>query len=211
MRSLILFLALTIAPAAVGAQPTEAVSTEKGLERLLGLNDRQAEGPSNLGECQKACEEDESCRSFTYIKPKKADGKGQCWVRDTVTPGWSASCCVSGVRTDAIPAQAQIFEDIAMGPSSEDGTTAQGASKTVGLDLCLENGLVCGWPTAHAYCKDQGLGAALDYTVKRQAPPTLPLDGGGRCTGVFCHRIKSITCAPGEEDDDTDQSGTDGG
>jgi PAN domain len=56
--------------------------------------------------CQKACVEDEQCRSFTYLKPNTGPGSPQtphCWLKNGIPAAKRDSAFVSGVVPEKPP------------------------------------------------------------------------------------------------------------
>ncbi len=206
LGSLVLLAGLTTAWA-------EEVSFVEDLERQGSVYKvlRDVEQDPEL--CRQACAEDDQCRAFTYYRPPEPEGQAHCWLQDTLVPAWASKCCVSGIKSGAQTRGTRVFTDIAMTqdtpilmPASQEETAAQtdqdASAASPGLDLCLNEGFECGWPVAGAFCARQGLGEAVDYTVQRSAPPTQSIKGGPICTGSFCHRIKTVTCAQGMDHGD---------
>jgi PAN domain len=47
--------------------------------------------------CRTACETEQRCRAYTYVKPGVQGAKARCWLKDTVFEKHASDCCVSGV------------------------------------------------------------------------------------------------------------------
>ena len=48
--------------------------------------------------CKKACDSEDQCKSWTYVKPGIQGPNARCWLK-SATPGAQANnCCISGVR-----------------------------------------------------------------------------------------------------------------
>jgi hypothetical protein len=60
---------------------------------------KSSEGASNPGAdaCQKACEDDNRCRAFTYVRSGYVGAAARCYLKDKVTRPIRKPCCVSGV------------------------------------------------------------------------------------------------------------------
>ncbi len=185
-----LFALLTAAPP---VQADASVSTTPGIERQGSVYEVLRDVPKDPEHCRAACDSNEKCVAYTYYKPWEKDPAAHCWLMDKTAPAWTNECCVSGTKTGRLDTGVRVFTDLAL---RHDGAEAPGMAQgqDLGLDLCLDEGFECGWPAAHAYCAAKGAGKALDYQVKRAAPPTRALAGGPICTGQFCHRITKITC-----------------
>ncbi len=49
--------------------------------------------------CQKACQDDDKCKAWTYVKPNTVQGpKPNCWLKAAAPQPHRNTCCVSGVR-----------------------------------------------------------------------------------------------------------------
>ncbi|HFB66442.1 MAG TPA: VWA domain-containing protein [Aeromonadales bacterium] len=50
--------------------------------------------------CQQACQKDEHCKAWTYVKPNTIQGdKPNCWLKSSIPDAVANSCCVSGLKT----------------------------------------------------------------------------------------------------------------
>ncbi len=49
--------------------------------------------------CQKECENDATCRAFTYVKPGVQGPTARCWLKNAVPDASANTCCVSGVKS----------------------------------------------------------------------------------------------------------------
>jgi hypothetical protein len=47
--------------------------------------------------CQKACEEENRCRAWTYARPGYVGAAARCYLKDKITRPRRKPCCVSGV------------------------------------------------------------------------------------------------------------------
>ena len=47
--------------------------------------------------CLAACENDESCRAWTYLRPGYGGGAAICYLKNRITRPQSKPCCISGV------------------------------------------------------------------------------------------------------------------
>ena len=62
------------------------------------------------------------------------------------------------------------------------------------LDFCRNWAANCGWPAAHAYCKEEGYWKAANFKWRQDSPPTRVINGGQLCNQPTCDRIISVTC-----------------
>jgi hypothetical protein len=47
--------------------------------------------------CAKACEADNKCRAFTYLRPGYGNSAARCFLKDRITKPRRKPCCISGV------------------------------------------------------------------------------------------------------------------
>ena len=52
---------------------------------------------SNGSSCQSACEEEEGCRAWTYVRPGYVHASAVCYLKNRVTRPVCKPCCISGV------------------------------------------------------------------------------------------------------------------
>ena len=71
---------------------------ETGIDRFGG-DYRHFDFPSNpdAAACNKACEDENRCRAWTYVRPGYHGAAGRCFLKDRVTPPRRKPCCISGV------------------------------------------------------------------------------------------------------------------
>jgi hypothetical protein len=54
--------------------------------------------PDPTGEsCAKACQADNKCRAFTYVRPGYGGASARCYLKDRITKPRRKPCCISGV------------------------------------------------------------------------------------------------------------------
>jgi hypothetical protein len=53
---------------------------------------------SNGEACKKACEADNQCRAWTYLRPGYVDSGARCYLKNRLTPPRHRPCCISGVE-----------------------------------------------------------------------------------------------------------------
>jgi hypothetical protein len=73
-------------------------ATEFAIDRVGG-DYRHFELPSDptAKSCQVACEADEACRAWTYLRPGYVGPAAFCYLKDRITPPRRRPCCISGV------------------------------------------------------------------------------------------------------------------
>ena len=49
--------------------------------------------------CRKACDQDQKCKAYTYVKPGLQGPLARCYLKDAVPVARPNKCCVSGVKT----------------------------------------------------------------------------------------------------------------
>lgn len=47
--------------------------------------------------CKSACEVDNRCRAWTYVRPGYAGPSARCYLKDKIPRPWPKPCCISGV------------------------------------------------------------------------------------------------------------------
>lgn len=47
--------------------------------------------------CAKACQADNKCRAFTYVRPGYGSASARCYLKDRITRPRRKPCCISGV------------------------------------------------------------------------------------------------------------------
>lgn len=52
---------------------------------------------ADVGICKKACEDDNRCRAWTYVRPGYGGSGARCYLKARVTPPRRKPCCMSGV------------------------------------------------------------------------------------------------------------------
>jgi len=53
---------------------------------------------ANPSLCEKACDDDPSCRAFTYVRPGYQGTSARCWLKSGVPDAVPNSCCISGSK-----------------------------------------------------------------------------------------------------------------
>ena len=53
---------------------------------------------SNGEACRLACEGDNQCRAWTYLRPGYVDSGARCYLKNRLTPPRHRPCCISGVE-----------------------------------------------------------------------------------------------------------------
>lgn len=142
MRKIFVFLSLMLWISGAAAQQA-AVSLEPdtnrpGMDyRSLDLEDARPEL------CRQACERDEKCRAYTYIKPGIQGPRARCWLKSGVPTPQKGACCVSGVKTakaeqgQSPKAMKYVPGDIKVPPKSSAGIP--GSQKT-GVQSTVSSG-----------------------------------------------------------------------
>ncbi|MCW5773506.1 MAG: hypothetical protein KIT16_17825 [Rhodospirillaceae bacterium] len=82
-----------------------------------------------------------------------------------------------------LPAVA-VADEIVVGDPRVDG---------VPLDWCRAWGQGCGWPSAHAFCRDRGYERATHYEIYNPGR-TFLMRSDNLCTGPTCTAFRSVTC-----------------
>lgn len=58
---------------------------------------RDAPNTPTADACKKACEDDNRCRAFTYVRSGYVGSAARCYLKDKITRPIRKPCCVSGV------------------------------------------------------------------------------------------------------------------
>jgi hypothetical protein len=53
---------------------------------------------TNPGECQLACNQQRTCRAWTYVRPGVQGSNAKCHLKNAVPPATPNACCISGVK-----------------------------------------------------------------------------------------------------------------
>jgi hypothetical protein len=72
--------------------------TEFGVDRSGG-DYRHFELPADSSgkSCEKACESEEGCRAWTYVRPGYVGSSAVCYLKNRITRPARKPCCISGV------------------------------------------------------------------------------------------------------------------
>jgi hypothetical protein len=71
---------------------------EPSIDRLGGdYNSFETPSDSSGAACIAACDGDNKCRAWTYVRPGYAGGAARCFLKDRITRPRPKPCCVSGV------------------------------------------------------------------------------------------------------------------
>ncbi|MGH6768895.1 MAG: PAN domain-containing protein [Xanthobacteraceae bacterium] len=72
--------------------------TEFAIDRMGGDYRHFELPPDPSGtSCQLACEADEACRAWTYLRPGYVGAAARCYLKDRITRPRRRPCCISGV------------------------------------------------------------------------------------------------------------------
>jgi hypothetical protein len=112
---------VTLIAAAIPA--TASVSVEAATDRMgsdyAGF-DLPAPDPAR---CAKACDDDATCKAYTYVKPGVQGPKPRCYLKSAVPPATASACCVSGVKTLTLRTRDQSRDHRLATPSSRQQPT----------------------------------------------------------------------------------------
>lgn len=68
------------------------------IERDPAAIGRESGLPAGPLLCLQACEEEERCKAWTYVKPGHQGRNARCWLKHRVPNPRPADCCTSGVK-----------------------------------------------------------------------------------------------------------------
>jgi hypothetical protein len=73
-------------------------ATEFGVDRYGG-DYRHFEVPADSSgkSCEAACEADDACRAWTYVRPGYVGPSAVCYLKNRITRPARKPCCISGV------------------------------------------------------------------------------------------------------------------
>jgi hypothetical protein len=101
-------------PAPTPKNVVSAWQTEENTDRPGGdYLDFDLSSP-NIEICREACDKDENCQAFTYVKPDIQGDKARCWLKNIVPQPMTSTCCISGVKgtsTTATGGFSQIYSE----------------------------------------------------------------------------------------------------
>jgi hypothetical protein len=91
------------APAVIAPQTGKAIQSDPGMEMDTdrpGMNYRSFDlDVPEPKRCQRTCQDDPKCKSWTYVKPGVQGPKARCWLKTGVPSAKPAQCCISGVKS----------------------------------------------------------------------------------------------------------------
>ena len=81
-----------------GGPPQRTTTYEMNIDRM-GMDYKNFDLPvADYRLCARACLDEAKCKAWTYVKPNTIQGpKPRCWLKYSVPPKVTRSCCVSGV------------------------------------------------------------------------------------------------------------------
>ncbi len=88
-------LTVTLLLGSAGVAYSEMLET--GFDRPGG-DYSSATGIPKPGQCQDLCQDDDACRSWTWVKPGIQGAKSVCYLKSVIPPQQANSCCTSGVK-----------------------------------------------------------------------------------------------------------------
>ncbi|MES2504595.1 MAG: PAN domain-containing protein [Myxococcota bacterium] len=89
-----LLLFITLCPSLLSASGTSA---EANVDRP-GADYANFDVPPDYVFCQAACEQDDRCQAYTYVKPGFQGTNAKCWLKSAGPNRLSSEGCISGVK-----------------------------------------------------------------------------------------------------------------
>ncbi len=81
-----------------GVIEPQGIPTEFAIDRMGGDYRHFELSPDPTGKsCQQACEAEEGCRAWTYLRPGYVGAAAVCYLKDRITRPVRRPCCISGV------------------------------------------------------------------------------------------------------------------
>jgi hypothetical protein len=98
-------------PPAPPPPKSAAMAMQAGVDRPgLDYRDFVLSGP-DPEQCVRACEQEERCRAFTYVKPGAQGQLAHCWLKAAIPQPHSNTCCASGTKGASEPGAVKaLFE-----------------------------------------------------------------------------------------------------
>ncbi len=88
-----------------GVKPADTEGEPDGISLEYSVNrhgsdyrDFAVSNGDGLKTCQQACEDEEQCRAFTYVKAGAQGASAHCWLKNTVPQAYADERCISGVK-----------------------------------------------------------------------------------------------------------------
>src|SRR5262245_15904364 len=102
MRLLVFIVLLVLA---IGGLPGEGVAQSRFFTIEQNFDRPGSDfwnAPSGgAADCSFACQAENKCRDFTFVRPSRNDPFGRCYLKSAVPKAVRNNCCTSGVRKAA--------------------------------------------------------------------------------------------------------------
>jgi hypothetical protein len=73
------------------------IGDETNIDRPGGDIRNFATGAGQLSACQAACDEDNRCTTWTYVRPGVQGPAARCWLKNSYPPAVVNDCCTTGM------------------------------------------------------------------------------------------------------------------
>ena len=75
------------------------VSLEPGTDRMGSDYKGFPLDAADPQQCRAACEQDDACRAYTFVKPGLKGPQAFCFLKSAAVPATASDCCTSGAKT----------------------------------------------------------------------------------------------------------------
>lgn len=180
MRRVVWAIALVVAAGQAGAEVTA--------EMRLGINFPGNDigsffvGDNDPQTCQAACDVNEDCEAWTFVKPGIQGPEAVCWLKNAVAAPEVTECCISA----AVDGQ---------GASTAGGFYARPKIGATDVDFCLYAGTECGQKAADLFCRSWGYKEA-DTWETAASESTYTMLSQMICENNGCIALRNVTCVP---------------
>jgi len=100
--------------------------------------------------CRQECLVNPQCKAWTYVKPNTVQGpKPRCWLKHSVPPQKSDSCCVSGVKKLPVPTPAPVPVPVPVPATGMEWNVDRPGSDYSNFNLQHKNPALCSKACAH--------------------------------------------------------------
>jgi hypothetical protein len=100
MRSILVLTALGLLPGPYLSDPAFAQSRFFTFEQNIDRPGRDFSNSPSRGaaDCSFACQAENRCRAWTFVRPGIQGPSGRCWLKTAAPAAVRNSCCTSGIR-----------------------------------------------------------------------------------------------------------------
>ena len=171
---------------------------EPGTDRPGGDYTHVALAKPELGLCQAACANDDSCQAFSYVLPGVQGAKAVCYLKDRVPSPAASNCCTSGVKDSALVLYRRFANTDMNGSDYDDMPVTTG-----GWQACRQSCADDVQCKAYTYVKSTDVSSGGHCWLKNSRPPRRSAaccDSGDKVSGGAAMNLgKHGTDLPGHD------------